>query len=991
MRFSALFGILALFSLSCSDSNPAQLPKRPLDVGSSDSTMITGLGDGGISLPPDGETRPSDAGAMSDAVTLPMDGSSPRVDGGSSMADASPSESDGGSPMADAGLSETDGGSSMADAAEIDARAPAPDVGGNVEPDGQVDMACNADCDGDRVSVEEGDCDDDDADVFPGQVELCDGIDNDCLDGIDNDVSQGCYSGPDGSLGIGRCIGGIQACAAGQFGPCVGEVIPAIEVCGNQLDEDCDGVADENCDQDDDGVTTTQGDCRDDLDTVNPNLPEVCDGLDNDCDDVVDGIDEVCYEGPINTENIGVCRAGSSLCTDGVFGACIGQVTPVDEACDNEIDDDCDGQADEGCQEQACPDLAEAMSIVVSSTCLAAGTEAKTIVRVALVTQAGEALNDADVQLNIQPDATAGPLRQVGNVYYRVVSASAAPAEINVTGSVGCADGSRRALNPPPAIRVVPQEIDGLHTRTGGCTGIDGHVHVRVMDADTGQPIPAPWIQVGNANDGALGSDVDAALRGEMPAAPRVIQGNELGIGSFFDADDRLNGPQNVTVGAPGYENVSLMGINASAMTIALRSNTPPDPQPATTGGRMIDFANLGSDGAADMGLVFRSFDLEFLSTFAFSRLLSRYDCWDPVTQGFAGGLVGNTAVPGNLYVPLQQERIGFLQARIEAHRFILNDLPAGRDNIVALSGKVPVGDVVGLLAGGGSLSGIIQLLSPQEIGVRKNIDLGQARADLDIPLAVRLNQNARCRFRNVPQGTGVFCITAGDWSGGQGTPRYFPMGLATMSPDDAAGGQFKELELTTAPQAGEFQGIGYLGATIALFLDAADAPAGLANAVSAVMDRETLNGAGGVVVTEDFFSTTPVSRNGLGINWNAVGNANSPPVDVCRADIVRVLYSNYNPGACSENLSVTKEVPIWSAFIAGDAAGLVLPSVPRAWPNGNTAGILDPASTPEADNLRIRLTCSGLGQIQNFSLDRTSFERLLTGLTHASSNTVNY
>ena len=978
MRSIALFGFVALISASCSDSNPAQLPKRPLDSGSMDGGMVSGSGDGTVSALPDGTvgadgSRPQDMAISSvDGSISTADATSSTVDAGSMPQDALPPVPDGNMPT-------------------VDGSAPVVDGGGNGSPDSDIDMGCITDCDEDGVSTEDGDCNDDNGDIFPGQIETCDNIDNDCVGGIDNDVTQGCYSGPEGTLGVGPCAGGTQVCAAGEFGPCMGEVTPMVDACGNQIDEDCDGVADENCDQDNDGVTTTDGDCRDDLAAVNPNLPEVCDGLDNDCDTVIDGIEEACYEGPDNTIDVGACRGGVALCAAGVFGACIGQVTPVDEACDNNVDDDCDGQVDEGCQEQVCPDLADGVSIVTTATCLAAGTDAKAIVSVTLLTRNGDELDDADIQLNIQPDATAGPLRQVGNVYYRVVSASAGPAEVNVTGSIGCADGSRRALNPPPAIRVVPLEIEGQHTRTGGCTGLQGHLHVRVIDADTGQPILAPWVQVGNANEGPFASDVDAALRGEMPVGPRVIQGNNLGIGSFYDAGDRLNGPQNVTAGAVGYENVSLMGINASAMTIALRSNTPPAPQPATTGGRMIDFDNLARDGDADMGLVFRSFDLEFLSTFAFSRLLSRYDCWDPVTAGFAGGLVGNTAVPGNLYVPGQQERIGFLQAAIEEHRFILNDLPSGSDNLVALSGKVPVGEVVGLLAGGGSLSQIIQLLSPQEIGVRKNINLEQNRADLDIPLAVRLNQNARCRFRNVPQGTGVFCISAGDWAAGQGTPRYFPMGIATMSPDEAGGGQFRELQLTTAPQAGEFQGIGYLGATIALFLDAADAPPGLANAVSAVIDRETLNAAGGVLVSEGFFSTTTVSRDGLAIDWNAVGNANSPSVDVCRADIVRVLYSRYNPGACNEDLLATKEVPIWSAFIAGDAAGVVLPSVPRAWPNGNTAGILDPASTPEADNLRIRVTCSGLGQVQDFSLDRTSFERLLSGLTHASSNTVNY
>ena len=44
-------------------------------------------------------------------------------------------------------------------------------------------------------------------------------------------------------------------------------------------DDDCDG----------DGFTVAQGDCDDELDTVNPDAEEVCDdGIDNNCDDVID-------------------------------------------------------------------------------------------------------------------------------------------------------------------------------------------------------------------------------------------------------------------------------------------------------------------------------------------------------------------------------------------------------------------------------------------------------------------------------------------------------------------------------------------------------------------------------------------------------------------------------------------------------------------------------------------------------------------------------
>jgi len=55
--------------------------------------------------------------------------------------------------------------------------------------------------------------------------------------------TQNCYSGPTGTQNAGICTGGKQTCTADgtSWGPCIGEVLPAKEICFNGLDDDCNG------------------------------------------------------------------------------------------------------------------------------------------------------------------------------------------------------------------------------------------------------------------------------------------------------------------------------------------------------------------------------------------------------------------------------------------------------------------------------------------------------------------------------------------------------------------------------------------------------------------------------------------------------------------------------------------------------------------------------------------------------------------------------
>ena len=175
-----------------------------------------------------------------------------------------------------------------------------------------------ADVDADGYSAAE-DCDDNDADINPGAEEICDGIDNNCDGEIDEEVLLVFYADSDGD-GFGNPDISTEAC--------------------------------ENTD----GFVQNGSDCDDGNDTVYPSAEELCDELDNDCNDLIDdGLGEIYLvdadgDGFGDDDNpIEACDLRDGLSAIG--GDCNDQdatISPVGiELCD-EVDNNCDGQVDEG-------------------------------------------------------------------------------------------------------------------------------------------------------------------------------------------------------------------------------------------------------------------------------------------------------------------------------------------------------------------------------------------------------------------------------------------------------------------------------------------------------------------------------------------------------------------------------------------------------------------------------------------------------------------
>jgi MYXO-CTERM domain-containing protein len=179
-------------------------------------------------------------------------------------------------------------------------------------------------------------------------VEVCNGLDDDC-DGLVDDgleFDQDCETGAPGTCGAGHL-----ACVAGAVA-CVSNADPRAERC-NGLDDDCDGVPDDGLGLGDVCETGLVGACATGrlacsaagevvcVPDVAPQA-EVCNGLDDDCDGVVDGDDDALC----GTGQPGICRLGAPVCRDDVQH-CEPEAVPAEESC-NRLDDDCDGRVDEG-------------------------------------------------------------------------------------------------------------------------------------------------------------------------------------------------------------------------------------------------------------------------------------------------------------------------------------------------------------------------------------------------------------------------------------------------------------------------------------------------------------------------------------------------------------------------------------------------------------------------------------------------------------------
>jgi large repetitive protein len=239
------------------------------------------------------------------------------------------------------------------------------------------------------------DCNDADATVNPGASEACNEVDDDCDGEIDEDVLSTFYADTDAD-GYGDASVTEEGCEASSgyvsdWSDCNdvdASVNPGASEACNDVDDDCDGLTDDEddstdastmstwyadtdadtfgnswsstmaCDQPD-GYVSDATDCDDNDVSAYPDAPESCDSVDNDCDGSVD--ENLSSEWFIDADGD---LFGDGEAIDVICGGDSAELVDNADDCDdadasvnpdasevcNEVDDDCDGSVDEGVQ-----------------------------------------------------------------------------------------------------------------------------------------------------------------------------------------------------------------------------------------------------------------------------------------------------------------------------------------------------------------------------------------------------------------------------------------------------------------------------------------------------------------------------------------------------------------------------------------------------------------------------------------------------------------
>jgi hypothetical protein len=746
--------------------------------------------------------------------------------------------------------------------------------------------------------------------------------------------------------------------------------------CNNQMDDDCDQLTDENdpnCMQ-----CTVPADCDD----GDPCTADDC--VSNNClNDPQAANGTICDDGLYCTDGdeclAGVCGGTTRDCSDGVtctddtcnenLDTC--ESVPNDGLCDDQnpdTTDTCDPVQD--CQNVTCA-LNPDSVVTASSTCLVRDSFARATIFVDLRDTGGQPVIGAEVTFGTTGEPVTwveGAVTEsisLPGTYYRTLIAPLTGAGTTVSVDAACV-GSSLTLNQTATVTYAdPNTGDG---GTAGCSPADGNLRVKVIEAETGNPIENANVMVGLTDGTPFTTSAEDYLAGNVPSGSNLATTDALGYAYFYDLGTALDGNLTVTAGQPNgapsdRAYFTFERLQASDVIIPLRRSSPAGNSVRFSGGTVSDFSLTPVLSDIQEALVLPEVSLDDVTAIGADNLLAKNRC---VT--FPGP--SEEPVPGNRYLPTQE----VVMAGIYVNEALWElSFPQNR-RLNAIFYSLPMDTMTSSCAVSEFFANIE--ISPYatyfgETGFVPTPNTSTDTADYDIPLDFAYPRLLTLTASARPAQTDLLGIVLGDYAGSDGTGPGYINGLSLVrydaaDPDttdvpfasDGSGGN-----VPTNPDPGNAR---YYMAAVALYFDpvtarpAVDRPDITAeNGTSAVLWRDDgsgdppFSGASDVTAIVDSFleiAKLKIDTSHKTFIWDDLAfNGTNPHLSVHHMYRVTKKYRDV-PLPCMQEpdvISTTRDLywEVWRPYDVNcsDTTGseitpnpkecFTLPTLPAAWP----------------------------------------------------------